>query len=169
MNFLFRNNISLSMRNQKGSILILVLFALMTLSLLAFSVGYTVRQKLSVVTRLESREKLRLAAQAAVSQASVLLSEKIGQAKGSYQSLNQSWAKNEPLWKQAKIGSVDYSVLARGSTGDPEAVYGLIDENSKINLNTAQPVVLHALFQGVTDLDNEGARRIVAANGASKA
>ncbi len=149
-----------SIKNQKGSLLILVLFALTVLSLLAFSVGYTVRQKLLVVSRLEARENLRLAAGAAVQQASTVLAENGG---GSYQSLNQFWSSNETLWKKAKIGNVEYSIMAQGAPDGPESVYGLTDEDRKINLNTAEPDHLQALFESVASVEKEQARRIVAA------
>lgn len=164
MNFHFQNNFQSRVKNQKGSLLILVLFALTILSLLAFSVGYTVRQKLAVATRLEAREKLRLAAEAVANQASILLSEKIGKSGGgSYQSLNQAWAQNEPLWKDVKLGGVDYSVVANPEAEGSENVYGLLDEDRKINLNTAKPAALQTLFEVAADVDQEEARRIVAA------
>ncbi len=160
MNFLFRIKPMVLLHNQKGSLLILVLFALTVLSLLAFSVGYTVRQKLDVVSRLEARENLRLASGAAVQQAALLLNENGG---GSYHSLNQSWSNNETLWKQAKIGSVQYSIMAQGEPDGLESVYGLTDEDRKINLNTAAPGPLQALFEVAAGVDREAARRIVAA------
>ncbi len=153
----------MTLRNQKGSLLILVLFALVTLTLLAFSVGYTVRQKLQVIQRFEAREKLRLAAGAAVQQASVLISDKKGFSQNSYHSLNQSWSSNEGLWKKAHVGSVEYFVTAEGNPGDSEAVYGLTDEDRKINLNTAKPEFLQGLFEVAARVDSESARRIVAA------
>ena len=161
MNFHFQNKSMKLLNNQKGSLLILVLFALVLLSLLAFSVGHTVQQKLNVVMRLEARENLRLAAGAAVKQASVLLSESGG--GGSYQSLNQSWSNNEVLWKKATIGNSQYSITASGTPGDSEAIYGLTDEDRKINLNTAAPGPLQKLFEVAASVEREEARCIVAA------
>jgi len=150
-------------KNQNGSILILVLFALTTLSLLAFSVGYTVRQKMQVVKRLEAREKLRLAAGAAIQQASILMSEKIAALPGSYQALNQIWSSNPSLWKKARVGSVEYFMMARGKPEDQDAVYGLTDEDRKMNLNSAKPHVLQKLFEIAGGVEREEARRLVAA------
>ena len=160
MSFLFLNRLMKSVKNENGSLLILVLFALMTLSLLALSVGHTVRQKLLVVSHLEARENLRLAAEAAAQQASLLLSEKM--EGSSYQSLNQSWANNESLWEKASIGSIQYSIIAQGDGDAASTIYGLIDEDRKINLNTAKPNVLQSLFQLAAGVESESARRIVA-------
>ncbi len=147
-------------KNQKGSLLILVLFSLIFLSLLAFSVGYTVRQKMDVVRRFEARENLRLAAEAAVQQASLVLIEK---GEGAYHALNQPWANNAPLWKNARIGAVELSILARGKKEDADAVYGLRDEDRKINLNRGLPRALQLIFENVAHVEKEEARRIVSA------
>ena len=150
-------------KNQNGSILILVLFALTTLTLLAFSVGYTVRQKMQVVKRLEAREKLRLAAGAAIQQASILISEKVSALPGSYHTLNQIWSSNPSLWKKARIGNVEYFMMAHGKPEDQDAVYGLTDEDRKMNLNSAKPDVLQKLFEIAGGVEREEARRLVAA------
>ena len=147
-------------KNQKGSLLILVLFSLIFLSLLALSVGYAVRQKMDGVRRLEARENLRLAAEAAVQQASLLLLEK---GEGSYSALNQPWANNASLWKSAHIGAVDLSILARGKKGAADALYGLTDEDRKINLNHGSPRALQLIFENVAHVEKEDARRIVSA------
>ncbi len=160
MSFLFPSRFMKVIENEKGSLLILVLFALMTLSLLAFSVGHTVRQKLLIASHLEARENLRLAAEAAAQQASLLISEKM--ANLSYQSLNQFWASNESLWEKASVGSIQYSIIAQTGKDAVPTIYGLIDEDRKINLNTAKPYILQSLFQLAAGLESEPARRIVA-------
>jgi len=147
---------------QKGSVLILVLFALITLSLLAFSVGYTVRQKLQTAVRFETRTQLRLAADAAADQVSVYILENLSNF-GAYHALNQGWANHEGLWKKASVGNVTYYVGEEGEAAKPRAFYGLRDENRKINLNQAPQEVLQRLFQHAGGLDAEEARRIAAA------
>lgn len=147
---------------QRGSILILVLFALMTLSLLAFSVGYTVRQKLHTALRFETRAQLRLAADAAADQTAVFISENLSNQTG-HHARNQRWSHDEGLWKKAVVGKVTYFVVADGAAGQEDALYGLKDEDRKINLNQAKPEVLQGLFQHAGRIDREEARRIAAA------
>ena len=159
MNFLSLNKMINPVQNQKGSLLILVLFALMTLSLLAFSVGHTIQQKFLVASRLDSRENLRLAAEAAAKQVSQFLSEKGSGA--SYHALNQMWAQNEGLWKKASLGSIEYSILA-STEGSSSAAYGLMDEDRKINVHSANATALQNLFVFAAGVEPESARRIVA-------
>lgn len=152
------NKINL-LKNQNGSMLILVVFFLVTLSLLAFSAGYAARQKLQAVSRLEAREQMRLSADAAARKASAYVAERINVSDSAFHALNQDWANSES-WKNVSVGKTTCSI--RASDGEP-AAYGLVDEDRKINLNTAQPQALQALFQISADVEREEARRIVAA------
>ncbi len=149
-------------QRERGSILILVLFALITLSLLAFSAGYTVRQKLHAALALETRAQLRLAADAAAAQVADFIRENLTEESG-YHALNQGWANNEGIWKNAHVGKVTFFVAADGAAGQPGTRYGLTDEDRSINLNQAKPEVLQALFQYAGGVEREDARRIAAA------
>ena len=52
--------------DDRGSILIFTLFVLCLLTVFCVQLGYGVRQKLTLVSRLETRQRLRLAADAGI-------------------------------------------------------------------------------------------------------
>jgi len=113
------------------------------------------------VTRLENREKLRLGAEMGVHQAAVFIKEKMT-TTGKH-ALNQRWSSSEDLWKDVKINQGQYALRAVEGKTEEDSVYGLIDEERKINPNSAKPPVLQALFEKAAGVDHEEARRIVAA------
>ncbi|HCM43254.1 MAG TPA: hypothetical protein DIS66_08105 [Candidatus Omnitrophica bacterium] len=153
-------------QNQRGSLLILTLSSLAVLSLLAFSVGYTVRQKLQVVSRLENREQLRFAGEAAAEKAAELILQYAGKEgerlPASFHALNQNWSRN-PSFKSVDWQRTQFSILAGESGENAMPAYGLIDEERKINLNAARPEVLQNLFSLAAGVEREESRRIVAA------
>lgn len=149
----------------RGSILILVFFVLTFSSLFSLSIGYMVRQKISVIARLESHQKLRSIADAAVQKAiSVYFAYKDDNPP--CQTLNQSWSKNPQEFKKIKMGGGEYSVFyATGNSfekGTEAGVqYGLVDEERKINLNTIKSKdILQRLFQECGGLTKDDARAV---------
>lgn len=160
MSFPLRTNFSLPINNQKGSLLVVVLVLLTVLSLFAFSIGYTVRQKLQVISRFEAREKLRLVSEAAARRAAEYVREKATDPSRKNHALNETWARGS-MWKNQNVGGVEYSIQAIDAKKEQETVYGLIDEERKINPNSATPQVLQRLFQEAAGVDSESARQIV--------
>lgn len=129
---------------EKGSILIITLCFLFMMSLFALAVGSMVRQRLLVASRLEAREKLRYIAEASVKKAAFIAGFK-GTENGGIDALTQSWSHSEPDFKDVPVGDGSFTVL--GLKKDDGQRYGLIDEESKINLNKVQkPEVLVRLF-----------------------
>lgn len=129
---------------ERGSLLILVMWVLMIVSVFAVSVGYAVRQKLQAVGRIESREQLRLLADAGVQKALAVLRSN-GNGSESADCLNDPWSLNEKDFKDISLpqGVVSVSYEASGKT-----FYGMIDEESKININIIDsPAILALLLQ----------------------
>lgn len=148
---------------QRGSLLVVALTMLVILSLASFSVGYTVRQKLQVAQRLETRGQLRAAGEAAMMHGAAYIAERMNFEVSAFHALNQPWAASESLWKEKKVGTAFYSMISDGESGELGAVYGFLDEERKININRASSQILQKLFQAAANLSAEEARMIVAA------
>ncbi len=154
--------------SSKGSILILVFFVLVVSSIFSLSVGYMVRQKIGVISRLESRQKLRLIGEAAVQKGvSVLLDYKKGITQ--CEALNQRWSRNEQEFRKIRVGGGEFTVsYATGTSWDkgqePEIRYGLVDEERKINLNLVKSRdVLQRLFKECGGLPKDEAQAMAEA------
>jgi len=156
--------------DSKGSILILVFFILVSMSLFSLAVGYAVRQKIQVISRLETRQKLRMIGEAAVRKSIyVLLKHK--QDHASFDALTQSWSRNEPEFHGVKIDGGGFSVFypaehsySKVDTQEPEFYYGLTDEERKININRIKsPDILQRLFLAVGVKGNDQARALAEA------
>lgn len=139
--------------NKRGSVLVLALWALSLLTVFASLLGYGVRQKLSVVYRLDDRSALRYIAEAGAKRAIARIRE-ISKDKVIY-SLRDGG--NDPaLFEAVRVGTGSFSV-SHDHRDDPEAektiFYGFTDEESKINLNLASPEVIKNLFMelGLTE------------------
>lgn len=153
-------------RKSRGSILVTVLVILAIMSLFAVSVAFTVRQKLKVVSRLEAREKLRHIAEAGVMRAIHTLRERQGL---SVDAMNQTWSHNKILFQEVPVGeeghySVRYEVLPEmraSENGGTEFRYGMVDEESKINLNKGTSIpILTRLFRQAAGLSKEEAHAL---------
>lgn len=148
-----------SQRGSEGSILVVSFFALALLVMFMTTVGYIVRQKFQVVSRLDTRQKLRYIGDSGVQKARhVLWIHR--ERHSSYDSLNQSWSRNEPDFKDVKVGDGFFSIY-RSEDFFPKdevlsketPVYGLVDEESKININAVRSKdILRRLFREVTGL-----------------
>lgn len=158
-------------RCQKGSLLLVSFFFLLILSIFTIAVGYTMRQKIQLVSRLEARQKLRLIGEAAVKKSIYIRLNSLEENK-KFDALGQPWSSNEPEFRAVTLGdgvfTVSYPVEV--SYRDPETNrpviqrevrYGMVDEESKINLNRVRSTdVLQRLLGEVTDLDRDGARAL---------
>ena len=145
----------------KGSILILVFFILVVSSLFSLSVGFMVRQRIQLISRLESRQKLRLIGDAAVQKAiSIFLEYK--SKKPQCEALSQSWSRNEQEFRKVKVGGGEFTVsYTRNSSEkgqESETWYGLVDEERKINLNLVKSRdILQRFFKECGGLTQEDA------------
>jgi general secretion pathway protein K len=143
-------------RTHKGSILIVALWSLCILSTFAVILGYGVRSKIMLIRRLEERDKCYFIAQAGIKRAIAYLK---AQAPQSYDCLTDSWANNEAVFKDISVDNGTFSIIAPYSE---QVRYGLADEESKININSADRAVLRRLFQYVLGMDEIPAQELAA-------
>lgn len=163
-----RSGLYPGLQGPRGSILIVCFFVLVLLTMFTITVGYTMRQKIQVLTRLDVRQKLRLIGEAGVQKAiyELLLFRK---RRSSHDSLGQSWSRNGAGLRNVEVGdglfSVYYSVDRPGVERPPsggDIRYGLVDEERKININLVKSQeVLRRLFKGAGSLSDDEAAALV--------
>jgi len=141
-------------RNKKGSILIIVLWALFFLAMLAMAIGAYVRPQLDLSKRMLDNTKMRYLARAGVERA---VFEVENDKTDDYDGLLDSWSANDEAFKNAELDGGTFSVMkSRRSSGEKEE-YGLIDEERKININKAPYNVLKNLFEIAAQAGEEDA------------
>jgi general secretion pathway protein K len=129
------------LRSREGSILVITFWALSFLSFFAVTIGFTARQKMVLAEKLDQRAKLRLAAAAGVQK---------GLSELKKPDLDPNVDSFKEPWAQA-IGLLD------GKAGDTLFKVIIIDEERKININTAGPGVLNRFFKIVLDCSDSDA------------
>jgi general secretion pathway protein K len=151
-------------RDSKGSVLILSFWVLSFLSFFAVAMGATSRMKLTLADRLIERAELRLIAEAGVRRAAAELKK---QEPGDHpNSLLESWANNEGVFKDAKVGKGVFNVKYEYADDNGEGVktrFGIVDEERKININLASLDVLQRLFKTVLGWDDRQAGELASA------
>ena len=132
--------------NAQGSILIIALWSLCLLATFAVILGHEVRQKITLVQRLDERDRLHFINEAGVKKAIVEL--KAGEQKN-YDSLSGRWSNNAGAFREIDIGDGRVNICYNYDeiSGGPVIRYGLVDEESKININKVEPAVLERLFR----------------------
>ncbi|MFA5088355.1 MAG: hypothetical protein WC552_04910 [Candidatus Omnitrophota bacterium] len=154
-------------KRDSGYVLIFILWALSLLSMFALQVGLNTRQKLTLLSRLEKRSQLFYAADAGVKKAIALLKSSV--EKGSEKSLsrvNVLRHNNPGQFSDIAIGEnsseVSYSAYDQAS-GERVTRYGVADEQSKLNLNTASFSELTRLLQYGLNFDPQRADDLASA------
>jgi general secretion pathway protein K len=120
-----------------ASVLMLALWAMSLLAFFAVTMGFSSRARLMMMDRLRQRAQLRLVAEAGVARAKAELEK--NDMDPQVDSFREPWANNEGLFRRVKVGPASFDIGA-----DP--YYGAVDEESKINLNTASADTLRRLF-----------------------
>ena len=139
--------------------------ALWSLSLLAaftVSLGYGVRQKAALFDRLDTMSFLYPEARSGIEAARGLM--KAQDTTPLTDGLMDDWAQNKALFREVTLGergyfSVSYPVLKSGESA-PVVYYGLVDEQSKININTSDAATLTRVLQTAGGLDKDTAEEI---------
>lgn len=133
-------------RTKRGSILVVVLWAVFFLGALAVSIYALLAPQIGLVGRLKDRTMLYYLAQAGAQKAIVLLAK---DDTPDWDGFKDVWANNEEAFKDMRLGEEGYVSVSYAfvSDGEEEARYGLVDEERKININEATFDVLKQLFE----------------------
>ncbi|MFH1190259.1 MAG: general secretion pathway protein GspK [Candidatus Omnitrophota bacterium] len=130
----------------RGSILVIALWSLCLLATFAVCLGYSVRQKATMVHRLEERDSLRLIAEAGVKKA---IAEIRKEEHKTYDTLGDAWSNSVVNFKNIALGggTADVCYEYPDESGLTGVQYGMIDEERKININTANATILRRFFR----------------------
>ena len=146
---------------KRGSIVVVVLWMLSILTIFTISIGHHVRQKITLADRIDVRSWLYGIAESGIHQAMMKLVEDEGSS--GLDGLNDPWALDEKAFRDVKAGNgtftVSYDVLDT-DTGQKKTRYGVQDEESKLNLNMADPKIISRLLQIVAGIDDKKADEI---------
>ena len=139
------------------------------------NLGFGVRQKLILLKQMDAKNKLHFIAEAGIKSTVVEL-RKHDFTSGEFSHLNESWSNNPLAFKEIQVGEGTFTVGYKyylkdvNNSGEetinyeaeknPPIRYGIIDEERKINLNTAEEDVLKRLFQNIVPLDDESATEL---------
>jgi len=142
----------------EGSILILTVWTLFFLAALAVAVGSYVSGGLSLARRAAADGYGRAAMIAGVEHASAVLDADTNQWDG----FSEDWAGDGNIdWRGIQLGDSAYRIYNVTSMGATNA--GLVDEESRINLNKASKPQLEAAFRIIGKLDAVAASSMAAA------
>jgi Tfp pilus assembly protein PilX len=132
-----------------GSILIQVLWTLAILVLLSLSLGYTTALEQRLVSYQRDRLTALYLAKAGYQRALVELERDPPAQADSYL---DSWAHNPETFREASLGPGSFTVSypVPGPDGSADVAYGVVDEDRKININTAPKAIL-ARLPGMTE------------------
>jgi len=165
---LLKRDLPKGLTARSGSILIVCFFVLVMLSMFTLTVGYTMRQKIQVLSRLDARQKLRLIGDAGVQKALYTLLCYRGHSF-LHDFLGQSWSHNDAEFKEISVGDGQFSIFYEPAPPGEKALspetpkrYGLVDEERKINVNLVKsPEVLRRLFKEVVGVEDDESSMLV--------
>ena len=138
---------------QQGSVLILVVWAVVLLSLLAAGLGSHSVFALDLTTRLERQLQSSYIAVGSVPYVVHVLAEDTTQT---FDGLGDDWVNSEFLFSKQRLGDGAFTISR--TTADHQTVYGLLDEDRKLNLNTMPGGAFDVLLQEVGGMREEQAK-----------
>lgn len=151
------------MNGQKGAVLIFVLWVLSFLAVLAVNLGYGVRQKMTFMKRIESRSQAQHVVEGGVKVAVTLLLNDLQRNQFQYTAAAKTFRHNNPS-RFADIRMEDGSCEVSYPVGTPstsqDRMFGVIDEESKINVNTADKLTLQSIISQVLVVDDNYAEKL---------
>lgn len=132
---------------KKGSMLIITLWALFILGALAVAISGYVRSQVGIAGRFSASSRsyylARAGAEMAVARVKVM-------AQKGYETLFDRWSNDDGSFKEVPFGDGAYSITPLPEIRDEDGVlvrYGMSDEESKINVNTAPVEILKNLLE----------------------
>jgi len=154
----------LAARGNTGSILVITLWSISFLATLAVILSYYARQKTTLVRRLDERDKLYLAAEAGVKKAIMQIVRRSEKDESCF-ALNDLLRDNVAQFKDIDMGDgkVNVSYVVYGQDGIRQIKWGVVDEESKVNINKFDLTVLKRLFQVVLGFEDIEAHELAAA------
>jgi len=140
-------------RVKRGSVLILAIWTLSFLSLFAAYIGLRVRQRVALLSRLETRSQLHFIAESGIKLAIAALRDDLKRNYHQYTPYGKFYRHNNTdLYADIEIGKgkvdIFYNFVADNISAS-EIRFGIVDEESKININSANRETLIRLMRNV--------------------
>ena len=135
------------------------LWVLGFLTVLAVSIASGVRQKVMLVKKLDEHSRMRYMVDAGLTQAKAYIFQQMSQAQNVYTvNLKENLHNNPSVFSRISLGE-DHAEVSHAFANDgiSEERFGIVDEESKININTASPVVIQRLIEQVLRLKPDDA------------
>ena len=152
-------------KRKSGSVLILALWVLTFLGVLSLQIGFTLRQRITLLERLEARSDLRNGAEGAALKAVAALQKSFARVQNNYTAYEKMYRhNNEELFKEIRIGRTVAQVSYSAGTLSvvPQKYYGVEDEEGKLNINTADFSTLKRLLERTVAGDPQEAELLAA-------
>ncbi len=147
----------------RGMVLIFALWVLGILTILAVSLAAGIRQKITLIGRLDERSRMNYLLQAAVKKTAGYIHLQMEDSSFEF----TPTVKAHLLNNTDALTRIDFKYDSAGvgyliSTGDKdtELRWGVVDEESKINLNKTDPMTLIALLSNALSLNEEQATKL---------
>src|SRR5262249_50712672 len=138
---------------RSGSVLIGVLWCLALLSIVVIGVLHTARMDLLVVKNYGDRIQAHYLPVACIEKAKALLYADARQRSGSARNHSADLFDSPGLFRQVRLGRGQFSVIHRGRPDEGGGVlYGVNDEESRLNINNASAEELTRLDQMTPDV-----------------
>lgn len=154
----------LSCCKRGGSVLIFSLWALTMLVIFASVIGMTIRQRIQLAARVESGQHLRDMVTSGIKKGIAALEKDIQQQDSFYTVANKIYRhNNRQVFQNTPFGSGMFQIFYPyydGNLRDLKEGWGLIDEESKLNINFAKRDELLRLVRAVTSTTDDEAARI---------
>lgn len=137
--------------SRKGSVLIFAIWLTLFLSIFAVQIGLRVRQRAHFLSRLETRSQLSLMAESGIKKGISLIRADHKRSPGRFTPYSKYFRHNNPLhfrniMTNAGEVNVSYTYVDQSLNG-PRTNYGVVDEESKLNINTIDGTSLRNLFE----------------------
>jgi type II secretory pathway component PulK len=150
------------MNSKTGSILILTLWVLSFLTVFSIGLANNISGQLRLASHLQDRLKMYYLARAGIERGIIELGT--DDQTPSYDTLNDSRFNNQEAFKELPLGDGYITLSYRLANEEEEVVfYGLMDENSRININEVPAEVLKTLLENVGEVDTDEADDIASA------
>ncbi|MBI4342933.1 MAG: general secretion pathway protein GspK [Candidatus Omnitrophica bacterium] len=130
-------------RTKTGSVLLYVVWAIALLSLFAASIGSQALFSLGLTERLTDQLRAAFLARGAAHYAALTLAQ---DDTSSVDGLSDAWANSPGRFQDRPLGEGRFRVVSQEPGGEALR-YGLLDEERRINLNTAPADVLQRLVE----------------------
>ena len=166
---LFRHPWRASPFGAGGSVLIIVLWVIIILTILAVSVSVVASSQVFSAKRYRNQVTAYFIARSGIALCLAELNR--DKEANTYDALKEEWSNKAELFNDKPVGSgflgvaYEYSnqiktVSSEGESTVTNTFYGMIDEERKININAASAAVLETLFQDRASLSPGQAKEI---------